>query len=109
MKFILTVTTGDHDTWERHTGIEAPDKDALVFAILEALEAQCGGYFQELEDRKRKQALTPEKRKLSSYGGPWEAIVEFNNQKFEVNTDFAEHDISTLDEFFEMHRAEYPV
>ena len=106
MKFILTVTYGDFDTWEKHIGIEASDRDALALAIIDAIQAQRGEDMRAADDLEREQILTPEKRREPIYRGPWEVNVEHEGQKFEVMSDFQEHRIQTLVGFFETHRAE---
>ena len=96
MRLILSVySVTEYDGYEEFIGIEAPDKDALMFTILEALKAQCGDYYLHIQENRSK----------CSYEGPCEAIVVYNDQQFEVNIDFTERDIETLDEFFERRRA----
>jgi hypothetical protein len=103
MKLILTVTYGDHDTWEHHIGIEAESAEALCFAILEAVDP----HVKAREEFERRHALTPAKRKPDPPICPYETEMVFNGQKFEVVTlEFSEYDIQTLDEFFEQHKAE---
>jgi len=105
MKLILTVTRGDHDCWEQHVAIEAESKEALGMAILEAVDP----HVKAREAFEREHTLTPPKRKPDPPLYPYETTVIFEGQKFEVVTlEFQEHDIQTLDEFFEEHRAEYP-
>lgn len=104
MKLILTVTRGDHDSWEQHVAIEAESKEALAFAILEAVEP----HVKAREEFEREHAITKPKRKPHPPLYPYETKVVFDGQKFEVVTlEFQEHDIETLEEFFETRRAEY--
>lgn len=103
MKLILTVTRGDHDVWEQHVALEAESKEELVLAILEAV----GPHVRAREEFERRHALTPPKRKPYPPEYPYETTVVFAGQTFEVVTlEFREHDIQTLDEFFEEHKAE---
>lgn len=103
MKLILTVTRGDHDCWEQHVALEAENKEALGLAILEVVDP----HVKAREAHDRHHALTPPKRRPDPPLYPYETTVEFNGQKFEVATlEFQEHDIKTLDEFFESHRPE---
>jgi len=101
MKLILTVTRGDHDSWEQHVALEAESKEELCLAILEAVDP----HVKAKEAFDRLHTLTKPKRRPDPPACPYETTVEFNGQKFEVVTlDFQEYDIKTLDEFFESHR-----
>ena len=103
MKLILTVTRGDHDCWEQHVGIEAESEEALGMAILEAIDP----HVKAREAFDREHTLTPPKRKPDPPDCPYETTVVFEGQRFEVVTlEFQEHDIQTLDTFFERCKAE---
>lgn len=92
MKLILKTIDTDGCTYSSdvYIGIEADGKDELGIMILEAIQAQLD----------RNQALTPPKRKERV--GPFPAVIEINDTLIRVESDFSpEHDIMTLDEFFE--------
>lgn len=103
MKLILTVTRGSHDSWEQHVAIEAESPEDLCMAILEAVDP----HVKAREEFEAKHALTPEKRKPDPPPCPYETQIIHHGQAFEVVTlEFSEHDIETLEEFWEHHRAE---
>lgn len=104
MKLILTIGGRDFDSHDVEIGLEADSKEELCLAIFEAVEQQCGPELKRREEEKRAHTLTPEKRRKHVDDYPIEVKVEFNGQKFTVDHWFSEHDVKTLDEYFESIR-----